>query len=62
MANNTKLDEKSMELIETLVDHLETTYGNIEGIEVQLDHEPNEEIATIKRVVLYYIHKTEFEL
>ena len=57
----TKLSSKVEEKLTDLIDALENEYGDIEGFEVKLDHDINDEFATVKRFVMYYIHKTEFE-
>jgi hypothetical protein len=59
-----KLDNKSIELLETLIDHLETEYGDIEGFEVRLEHiiEGGASLGKIKRFIVHYLHKSEFEV
>jgi hypothetical protein len=49
------------ELIEVFVDEIEEEFGNLEGIEIKLEHPINEgktdNIAKIKEFTLYYLHK-----
>jgi hypothetical protein len=51
---------ENKQLIEELVDALETEYGELKGIEIVIDkEEPNETFSTIKKVLLHYIHKDD---
>lgn len=52
--------------LEQFVDQLETEYGNLEGVEIKLEHQivdgQTQEIATIKQLVIYHITKTEIKI
>lgn len=53
-----KLKEKTQDLI----DALEEEYGDLEGLEIKLEHPvengETQKYATLKEVNLYYLHKT----
>lgn len=71
MNNNTKLDSAGTEVraaLHDFIDLLETTYGEIEGFEVRLEHPiiPDEGkrqgFGTVKEFVLIHLTRQQLEI